>query len=49
MCYVIRKKLRRNQETKRNLGWTRWTGGRDSCVTSLERNLEEIEKLRETY
>ena len=50
MCYVIRKKLRRNRETERNsLGWTGWTGGRDACVNSLERNLEEIDKLRGTY
>ena len=50
MCYVIRKELRRNRETERNLlGWTGWTGGRDACVNSLERNLEEIKKLRETY
>ena len=46
MCYVIRRKLRRNQETERNLlGWTRWMGGRDACVIrkKLKRN-GEIER-----
>ena len=38
MCYVIRKKLKRNREVERSFGWTGWTGGRDACVTSLEGN-----------
>ena len=35
---VIRKKLKRNGGIERSFGWTGWTGGRDGCVTSLERN-----------